>query len=477
MGGEIEFLAGASAADVARLIRVREVSAVEAVSACLARIDAFDDVYRAYLTVRREQALEEAARADAALRRGGTVGLLHGVPVNVKDALLMRGTATTVGSVLLRGYVPDEPGDATCVRRLLEAGAIVLGKTNVGSGMSPAYFEHARLAPPRNPWVPECTPGGSSSGSAVSLALAMAYGTVGTDLGGSIRIPAAFTGVVGLKPTYGRVSQYGDVFGMGQALEHAGPLARTVRDAALLLQVLAGHDPDDPTTVERPVPDYLVALDAPFPSMPRIGWAKRGGPIGAEPEVLLRVGEGVRHLASAGCEVEEIDLPAFPEDLWYQITLVDEWEAYDAATAEDRQYLAYIKARLRQGRQKVKEILEAEMARLRAAYTALLARYDLLALPTAPIVARPFDTRLVPWGAGERVVFDLHLVNTWMFNVTGHPSISLPCGFTAEGLPVGLQLVGRHFDEEALLRVSAVFEDTVGGFRLPALPPTGFVGM
>jgi aspartyl-tRNA(Asn)/glutamyl-tRNA(Gln) amidotransferase subunit A len=476
MAGQLEFLAGASATEVAHLIRAREVSAVEAVSACLARIDAFDSVYHAYLTVRREQALEEAARADAALRRGDAVGPLHGVPVNVKDALLMRGTVTTVGSVLLGGYAPDEAGDATCVRRLVDAGAIVLGKTNVGSGMSPAYFQHTRLVPPRNPWAPERTPGGSSSGSAVSLALAMAYGTVGTDLGGSIRIPAAFTGVVGLKPTYGRVSQHGDIFGMGRALEHTGPLARTVGDAALLLQVLAGPDPADPTTAHRPVPDYLAGMRARSGARPRIGWASRGGPIGAEPDVLARVAEGVRRLADAGCEVDEIDLPAFSEGLWYEITLIDEWETYDAAATEDRQYLAYIKARLRQGRQKVREVLEAQLTPLREAYAALFARYDLLALPTAPIVARPFEVRLVPWAGGPRAVFDLHLVNTWMFNVTGHPGISLPCGFSTDGLPVGLQLVGRHFDEEGVLRVASRFEDAVGGFRLPELPPPGLDG-
>jgi Asp-tRNA(Asn)/Glu-tRNA(Gln) amidotransferase A subunit family amidase len=476
MRGDILLLAAASAAEVARLIRMREVSAVDVTEACLARIEVFDATYRSYVTILKEQALEEATRADEVARKGKTLGLLHGVPVNVKDAFLMRGTPTTVGSVLLRDYAPEGLQDATCVRRLREAGAIMLGKTNVG-GVSPAHFGNTRFLPPLNPWALDRTPGGSSSGSAVSLALGMAYASVGTDLGGSIRIPSALTGVVGFKPTYGRISRYGDVFGMFRALEHVGPITRTVQDAALMMNVLAGHDPFDPTSTEAKVPDYVASLDTLDDRRLQIAWGHGGGPMGAEAEVLTRAEAGVRLLAEAGVAVEEVDLPAIREDLWYAITLLDEWEAYDAHMSETRPYLAYVNERLRLSRQRVQAYLSQEIALIRQAYGDLLERYDLVALPTVPITAKPFNVRSIPWGKEERNVVDLHLVNTWMFNVTGHPAISLPCGLTSEGLPVGLELVGRHFMEEALLRTAALFEDAIGGFPRPQLPPPPRAGV
>jgi Asp-tRNA(Asn)/Glu-tRNA(Gln) amidotransferase A subunit family amidase len=278
-----------SLAVAADLIRRGEVSSTELVDTCLARAAALDPIYHAHISVLTDEAREAARRADEDVSLGRPLGRLHGVPVTVKDAFLMRGTRTTVGTVGLSNYAPAGQEDATCVQRLTAAGAIVVAKANVGSGMSRTNADSARLPTARNPWRPDHTPGGSSSGSAVSLAIGTSYGSVGTDLGGSIRIPAAFTGVVGLKPTYGRVSQHGDVFGMATALEHVGPLARTVEDAALMLEVLAGRDPLDPTSLEAPPPAALSAVLHPDFGAVRLGFDVSGGQFGSEPDVGARV--------------------------------------------------------------------------------------------------------------------------------------------------------------------------------------------
>ena len=465
-----------SAFDLAGRIAREEVSAAAVVEECLEQAAALDSPYHAFVSLLGGEARAAARRADDDVRRGRPLGRLHGVPVTVKDAFLMDGTATSVGSVMLRDYRPARD-EAACVQRLRAAGAVIVGKTNVGSGMSRAYWENTRLPPARNPWRLDRTPGGSSSGSAVSLALRMCAGSVGTDLGGSIRIPAAFSGVVGLKPTYGRVSQYGDIFGMGRALEHVGPLAATVRDAALLLEVLAGPDPHDPTSVDTPLPDLMAAVDLGMPSGIRIGWPPRGGPAGAEPDVLARTAEGVGVLAEAGAVVEEVDLPVCDSGVWDLLAVLDEWEAYDREVSEsgaDAEYLAYVRATLARRRAKAQEYLASLTARLRAGYALLFERFDLLALPTAPIVAKPLGMWTMPWNGKARETMDLHLANTWMFNVTGHPAISLPCGLDADGLPVGLELVGRPFQEDTLLAVAAAFERAVDGFPFPPAAVVSF---
>ena len=328
----------------------------------------------------------------------------------------MRGTATTIGTPALRGYSPSDQDDATCVERLRNAGAIILAKVNVGSGMSRANADGARLESARNPWRLDRTPGGSSGGSAVSLAIGTCFASVGTDLGGSIRIPAAFTGVVGLKPTYGRISQHGDIFGMATALEHVGPLTRTVTDAAMMLEVLAGPDPRDPTTVDAPVPMAVAAVTRAAFGPVRLGCVRGGGPVGAESDVRVRVEAAVDRLAGAGLgiEVEEVTLPDFDASLWDDITLLNEWDAYDAQCAEDRTYAAYVRANLRRRRRKVMDRLDNVGDRMRAGYAAVFERVDLLALPTVPITAKPLGTWTWPWAGANRETMDLHLANCWM---------------------------------------------------------------
>jgi len=460
-----------SLTQVVDLIRRGEKSSVEVVDGCLARIAALDPVYHAHVSVLADEARAAARRADEDVRRGRPLGRLHGVPVTLKDAFLMRGTPTTLGTTELRAYAPSDQDDATCVRRLQDAGAIVLAKVNVGSGMSRASADGSRLESARNPWRLDHTPGGSSSGSAVSLAIGTSYGSVGTDLGGSIRIPAAFTGVVGLKPTYGRVSLHGDVFGMAAALEHVGPLTRTVADAALMLEVLSGPDPRDPTALDASAPAAVAAVARAAFGTVRLGHVRNGGPVGAEPDVRASVGAAVDRLAGAGTgiDVEEVTLPAFDETLWDEITLLNEWDVYDAQCAEDRTYLAYVRANLRRKRRKVMDHFGDICERIRAAYAAVFERVDLLALPTAPITAKPLGTWTWPWSGASRETMDLHLANCWMFNVTGHPAVSVPCGLSGEGLPVGLQLVGRHLREDLVLGVAAAYERAVGGFPMPPI--------
>ena len=456
-----------SAFDAAERIRRREVSSSELVAGCLARVAALDSTYHAYVTVLAKEATEAAHSADVAVRRGAPLGPLHGVPVSVKDAFVMAGTPTTIGMTALRHYFPPPPGDATCIERLRRAGAIIIGKTNVGSGVARADAAHARLSPACNPWAPDRSPGGSSGGSAAAVALGMGYASVGSDSGGSVRVPAALSGIVGLKPTYGRVSQYGDIYGLGRRLEHVGPLTRTVRDAGLLLDVLAGEDPKDATCVHLPPPQGVAAVDRGIEhTTVRIGWARRVE-VEAEQDVLMRTEEAISTLARSGVHIEEIRFPELPRGVWSELVLVDEWEAYDAEATQQEPYHAYVRANLARMRQKMADELEIQRTRIEASYEQLFATFDLLALPTLPVTATPIGMWKTSLNGADWETVDLYTSNTCVFNITGHPAISVPSGLSREGLPVGLQLVGRKFEEELLLAVAAAYEQAVGGFPSP----------
>jgi aspartyl-tRNA(Asn)/glutamyl-tRNA(Gln) amidotransferase subunit A len=396
------------------------------------------------------------------------------VPISIKDCFLLAGAPTTVGSPILRDYAPPED-DATCVDRVRGAGAVILGKTSVGTGMA---WDTTRtvaggFARAENPWRRGHTPGGSSSGSAVAVALGMGYASVGTDSGGSIRIPASFSGLVGLKPTHGRVSQYGSVYGFGQTLEHVGPLTRTVRDAAILLRCLAGYDQRDPTSVKHDVPDYLQALDdVARPERWRVGWFADGGPLGAEPDVLARVDHAVRILESSGLSIERLQAPDVDEGLWPEISLLEEAEHLDKKLPPFAPYLEYVRANLRRRRTRIAQFVSARTRKIREAYADLFSRFDLLVLPTTPITAKPFTLRTLRWNGRERDAEGLYPCNTWTFNLTGNPAISLPCGFDRSGLPVGLQIAGRRFDETTVMQAAHIYEKASGGFPLPEPVPS-----
>lgn len=465
-------LADASAAQVASLVRQGAVTSLEVVEACLELVDEYDPIVRAFVTVFTEDALRAARVADEKTAAKATSDLppLHGVPVTIKDSFVLPGTATTVGSSLLADYRPT--GDrASCLDRLIGAGAILLGKTSVGSGMTHAHYsEQSRVAPARNPYDLDRTPGGSSSGSAVAVALGMGLASVGSDLGGSIRNPAAFTGVVGMKPTNGRVSLYGDIFGAGTRYEHVGPLTRTVEDTALLLEVLAGYDPRDPRSVDEPVRAYRREIAARAADGLRVGEAMGGGPNGSSSDVLTVFEQATSQLRTAGLSVTPVKLPRHDQSLWNVLTVLDEWEMYDPSAVKPKSvYDAYIEKRLRTGRDRAMRSLDDSIRALKAEYDELFRTFDVLVLATAPITARPFSELRMAWHESEIDTFDLMVMNTWMFNITGHPAISVPCSVDTDGLPVGLQFVGKHFEEVTLLAVASLFEQERGQLPPPPL--------
>ena len=383
---------------------------------------------------------------------------------------MTRGIRTTCGSRILKEWVPD--ADAAVATRLYAAGAILLGKLNMHefaygpTGVNPHY------GTPKNPWDRARMPGGSSSGSGVAVAAGLAAGALGTDTGGSVRIPASLCGIVGLKPTYGRVSRAG-VIPLAWSLDHVGPMTRTVADAALLLQALAGRDPADPSTADVPVPDYRRALEGGIRGL-RLGLPTDLFFERLDPEVRAAVLGAARSLEGLGASVEEVPLPRIPHAGPASFAIIAaEATAYHEPYLKTRaaEYGADVRARLTAGQFVLAtQYLKAQRARqvIRAEVDAALGRVHALLLPTTPIPAPPLEAREVTVdGLTEDVRWWL-IRCTRPINVTGHPALSVPCGFTAGGLPIGLQLVGRHFDEATLLRIGHAFEAVSPATRPPA---------
>jgi aspartyl-tRNA(Asn)/glutamyl-tRNA(Gln) amidotransferase subunit A len=448
------------AADLVREIARRRLSSVKVVEAHLARIEKLDGRLRSYLTVFADSAREAARRADAAVLRGEHLGALHGVPVAVKDLYAVAGTATTAGSTFLTEPAPE---DSTVVARLRAAGAVILGKLNLHEFAYGPEGINLHYGTSWNPWDPEVhrMPGGSSSGSGVAVAAGLAPVGMGSDTGGSIRIPAACCGTVGLKPTYGRVSRAG-IVPLAWSLDHAGPLTRQVRDAALVLGAIAGHDPGDPSTSTRPVPDYAGGLDAPVAGL-RVG-VVREYLDQADPEVRGAVTAAAGVLAGLGCRVDEVAIPRarhavgastavlFPEATAYHEPLL---RHHAAAYAPD------VRQRLLAGRAvSATEYLKGQRARrlIRDEVDEVLRRVDCLLAPTLPIAAPPVTATELRVGDRTEAPRTLLTHFTRLFNVTGHPVVAGPCGFTVGGLPVSFQLAGRAFDEGTILRLAHAYE-------------------
>jgi aspartyl-tRNA(Asn)/glutamyl-tRNA(Gln) amidotransferase subunit A len=455
-----EGVARLSIAEAGEELRRRALSPVDLTRAYLDRIHRHNGDLLAYITVLGSEAMVAARSAEQEIARGTYRGPLHGIPIALKDLVMTRGIRTTCGSRILGDWVPDT--DATVVRRLAEAGAILLGKLNLHefaygpTGVNPHYGTS------RNPWDPSRMPGGSSSGSGVAVAAGLCAGALGTDTGGSVRIPAALCGIVGLKPTYGRVSRAG-VIPLAWSLDHVGPMTRTVTDAALLLQVLAGRDPADPTTADIPVPDYRRAMEGEIRGL-RLGLPKDLFFERLDPEVRAAVLAAAQSLEGLGACVEEIPLPRIPHAGPASFAIIaSEATAYHEPYLKTRaaEYGADVRSRLTTGQFVLaSQYLKAQRARrvLRADVDAALTRVHALLLPTTPIPAPRLDAREV---TADGVTED---VRWWLvrctrpINVTGHPALSVPCGLTAGGLPIGLQLVGRQFDEATLLRIGRAFE-------------------
>lgn len=455
-------IAWAGATELARLVAAKEVSPVEIVQAYLARVVALNGGLHAYLHVMEGEAMEAARRAEAAVLAGDPLGPLHGVPIGLKDLVNVKGQPTTGGSTILRGVLAGD--DATVARRLQAAGAIVLGKLNLhefafGPEGLNEHYGHAR-----NPWdaTEHRIAGGSSSGSAVAVAAALCTGALGTDTGGSVRIPASLCGITGLKPTYGRVSRAG-VLALSWSMDHVGPMARSARDCAAMLGAMGGYDPADPTTSVLPVPDYTAALTGDVKGL-RVGLLRGFFRDGVDREVLAAVEAAARTLEAQGARVDEVELATIDHVPAASFAIIaSEALAYHAEWLRTRagDYQRDVADRLRMGAFITgAQYVRAQQARvlIRRDVEAALASRDVLLAPTTPIPATPVGAAETTIGGAPADVRSSLIRFTRPFNMSGSPTCSLGCGFTAAGLPIGLQVIGRAFDEATVLRVADAYQ-------------------
>ncbi len=450
--------AAPSLATIAERIALRQVSPVEVTAAALDRLARYEPELNAFITTVPDAALAAARDAEAEIARGRYRGPLHGVPISLKDLFLTRGIRTTAGSRILADHVPEQ--DATVVRRLAAAGAILIGKTNM---LEFAYGEVAPdFGPSRNPWHTDYGTSGSSSGSAAAVAADLGYATLGSDTGGSIRLPAAYCGIVGLKPTYGLVSRSG-ALPLSWSLDHVGPMARTVRDCALMLEAIAGHDPGDPTSSARPVPRYGALLEQPTPSCV-IGIVEPAEDDQVEPAVRAAVDATAERAGQLGFTCKRVTLPhptLAPRALLG--ILYAEASAYHAPWLRDRaeEYAPNTRIRLELGTLLPAPLyVRAQQARrvVMQAYRALFAQVDILLLPVGPSASYRLDAAAVEPTAegGDRMGALIRFSGP--FNLIGYPAVSVPSGLTADGLPLGVQLAGRPFEEGLLLQVAHAVE-------------------
>jgi aspartyl-tRNA(Asn)/glutamyl-tRNA(Gln) amidotransferase subunit A len=493
-------LADRTITEAGELLRRREVSSRELTEACLARVRRDGERLNTFLAVGEERALAAADAADAALAAGeGSERPLLGIPYALKDIFVTRalddagrpdgGLPTTAGSRILEGYL--SPYASSAEERLSAAGAILIGKTNCDEFAMGSSNENSAFGPVRNPWDESTVPGGSSGGSAAGVAGGQAFFALGTDTGGSIRQPASLTGTIGLKPTYGRVSRYGMV-AFASSLDQCGPLARSVRDVAHVLGALAGQDPRDSTSVAVPVPDYAAALSGQVRGL-RLGVPREFFVAGMEPGVEAAVREAFRLLESLGAEIVEVSLPSTDAGLaTYYIIAPAEASAnlarydgikYGLSAGEDDlldNYLhtrgagfgAEVKRRVMLGTYALSAgyydayYVKAQQVRtlIKAEFDRVLADVDALLAPTSPSVAFKIGAK-----TDDPLLMYLNDACTLPVNIAGLPGVSVPCGLS-DGLPVGLQVIGRAFDEATVLRVADAYERAAGFAALR--PPT-----
>ncbi|HLM44494.1 MAG TPA: Asp-tRNA(Asn)/Glu-tRNA(Gln) amidotransferase subunit GatA [Myxococcaceae bacterium] len=465
--------------ELARKLASGETSSVEATRACLARIAQVDGKVKAFLRLDEHGALAAAEASDKRRKDGNPAGPLDGVPVAVKDIFLTEGVETTCASNVLKGFVP--PYDATAVRLVKEAGMPIVGKLNQDEFAMGSSNESSAFGPCHNPWDVTRTPGGSSGGSAAALAAREVFGTLGTDTGGSIRQPAALTNTVGLKPTYGRVSRYG-VIAYASSLDAPGPMARTVGDVAALLKVLARHDPLDSTSAPADVPDYLADLEHGVAGL-KLGVPREYFVEGMDPEVEAAVREALKAYERLGATLVDVSLPHTKYALatYYLLAPAEassNLARYDGVRygqrardakglkemyglSRDQGFGPEVKRRIMLGTYALSAgyydayYVRAQKVRtlIREDFTKAFTQVDALVTPTSPVPA---------FKLGEKVNDPLSMylmdVCTLPCNLAGLPGLSLPCGFTKAGLPIGLQLMGRPFDEAKLLRIGRAFE-------------------
>lgn len=451
--------------ELAPLIRNKEISPVDLVKECLQRIEETEPSLNAFITVLADKALEDASMAEQDIMKGNYKGVLHGIPYSAKDLFATKGIRTTAGSKILMDYIPDY--DATAIERLSGAGAILVGKNNLHEFAFGGTNENEYYGPSRNPWNPAMIPGGSSGGSGATVAASSSIFSLGTDTGGSIRMPAALCGVVGMKATYGRVSRRG-VLPLSSSLDHAGPLTKTTWDAAAVLSVIAGYDSQDPSSAANEVPDYLAALEEEtlLPLKGKtIGICKEYYFEHLDPEIEKAVRGAISLLADLGAKVVEVSMPSLPEVVRLQGVITSaEAYAYHSAYLKDRheEYGANVRVRLEMG-QFIPAWVYVEAQRMRRQYkkewAAVYEKIDLLVGPTTAIPAFPIGVDTITIGGKEVNPRDLGVLGrTSPGNFSGYPSISVPCAFTSGGLPIGLQIQGRPFDEAMVFQTAYAFE-------------------
>lgn len=462
-----------SASEIREGLRRRDFSCLEVVNAHLDRIAAVDPKIEAYITVLGDAAIGRAKELDGDLAAGRERGILHGVPYSLKDVFQTRGVRTTAGSSILSEWIPDET--ATVVNQLDKAGAVLLGKVNsheFAYGVSTQNV-HGHT---KNPWDLSRIPGGSSGGSGAAVAAGLCSFSLGTDTAGSIRLPAAFSGINGLKPTYGRVSCHG-VVAQSFSADHTGPLARSVADLALVLRAIAGHDPLDPETRPEPAEDYGAGIDEGIKGF-KVGVPSELFEIGLQPDVERAFSEAERVLGDLGCDVREISIPLLQEATEINMAVImsettarhDEWakgwfSCYRIVYGEDVQRLLDLGRRITgpefvlasRKRQRLKGEIE----------NVFRGGINLLLTPTVPFAAPRVDDRSVRLGDKDVDVLGGAIHFVCAFSLAGLPALALPAGFDKDGLPLSIQIIGRAFDEASVLRAGYAFEKITDWQRRP----------
>ena len=455
---ELPFL---TASQLSNLIETKEVSPVEATEAYLDRIEEVDPKLNSYITITGEQAFESARQAEQEIAAGKHRGPLHGVPMAVKDQFNTAGVLTTGGSSILKDNIPSE--DATVIAKLKEAGAVMLGKLNMSEFAMAEIYNHP-YGTPRNPWDLERNPGTSSSGSGAATAAFLCSTSLGEDTGGSIRGPANFSGLVGLRPTHGRVSRYG-VLGGSWSMDTVGPISRSVEDAAITIQAIAGYDAKDTYSWDVPVPDYRSALTGDIQGIKMGVIQERMDSPNLDPEFRETAAKAISVLGKLGASSEDVSIPLAPNAGALTMSILSvEWANLHRPLFEPNfdeldhnnkiRFLtgSIIPAQAYYKAQKIRAVLRQQILDA-------LEKVDVLVLPTGPVTAPPVES--VPGieskehsltGLAGRISF------TGPFNLAGTPAISVPCGFSAAGMPMGLQIVGKPFDEEMVLRVAHAYE-------------------
>ena len=455
-------LAFTSAVEMRRLIGSKGVSVPELVEFFYQRIEQLDPRLNAYLALCPDQAIDQARAAQEAVQRGDSLGPLHGIPVSIKDLEMTKGIPTTVGSAVFKDRTPE--ADSVVVERIRQAGAIILGKTNTPEFGLSGTTETKVGGPGRNPWNPERTSGGSSGGAAAALASGLCTLASGSDGGGSIRIPASFCGVFGIKPSQGRVPRFGG-YGRPAAnqFSQSGPLSRTVADAAMFLQVLAGNDPRDPTSLRQDAPDFSAGLTKGVKGL-RIAWSADLGYAGVDPEVARIAGEAAQVFQELGAVVEEPQLVIEdPFNAFWDAFATAAYTSYGHLLPEHKDdFTDYGLHSLEHGASLSAADLSRALLRvdvLRRQMELFFDDYDLLLTPTMAVTAFPIEDRPSVIGGKEVEPFWGFLPFTFPINMTGQTASSIPCGFSADGLPIGLHIIGPHGAEALVLQASAAFEE------------------